>query len=47
MIAVGASRSIRTNELASDGSVFPNAWNVLETTKMIPEATKFHDTMRR
>ena len=31
----------------SGGIVLPIAWNMLEPTKMMPDATKFHDTMRR
>ena len=38
---------MRVNELTSEGMVLPIAWNMLEATKMIPDATKLHDTMRR
>ena len=37
----------RRNEVASDGSVLPMAWNMLDATKMIPVATKPHEMMRR
>jgi hypothetical protein len=34
-------------EAASDGTVLPIAWNMLDATKINPDAMKFHDTMRR
>jgi hypothetical protein len=39
--------TVRVNELTSDGHVLPIAWNMLDVTKMTPDATKLHDTMRR
>jgi hypothetical protein len=35
------------NDVASGGSVLPSAWNMLEATKITPEATKLHATIRR
>src|SRR5262249_54287648 len=37
----------RTTEETSEGTVLPIAWNVLEHTKTMPDATKFQDTIRR
>jgi hypothetical protein len=31
----------------SDGIVLPIAWNMLDDTKMSPEATKFQEAIRR
>src|SRR5688572_32638355 len=42
-----ANRTIRTPDAMSDGSVFPIAWNMLEATKISPDATKVSDMMRR
>ena len=36
---------IRTPELISDGTVFPIAWNMLDATKISPDAGEAHDTM--
>src|SRR2546423_15003376 len=38
---------MRVPEATSDGTVFPIAWNMLDATKIKPDATKFQDTMRR
>src|SRR4051812_34590327 len=38
---------MRVPDATSDGTVFPIAWNMLDATKIKPDATKFHDTMRR
>jgi hypothetical protein len=35
------------NDEISEGIVLPIAWNMLELTKMIPDAAKLHETMRR
>src|SRR4029453_8085908 len=37
----------RRNEAMSGGIVLPMAWNMLDPTKMIPDATKLQDTMRK
>src|ERR1043165_3789932 len=42
-----ATTKRRVADVASDGIVLPIAWNMLDVTKMIPDATKFHETMRR
>ena len=42
-----ATSRMRVPEATSDGTVFPIAWNMLDATKIKPDATKFHDTMRR
>src|SRR5437762_5983516 len=42
-----ATRRMRVPDATSDGTVFPIAWNMLDATKIKPDATKFHDTMRR
>src|SRR5204863_1307574 len=42
-----ATMSMRAPDVTSDGTVFPIAWNMLDATKITPDATKFHDTMRR
>ena len=39
--------AMRRNDVASAGRVLPIAWNMLELTNTSPEATKFHDTIRR
>jgi hypothetical protein len=38
---------MRVNDVRSEGSVLPIAWNMLELTKMIPDAMKFHEMIRR
>ena len=38
---------MRVTEAMSDGMVLPIAWNMLEHTKISPDATKFHEMMRR
>ena len=38
---------MRTSDVATDGNVLPIAWNMLPVTKITPDATKLHDTMRR
>jgi len=42
-----ATSRMRVPEATNDGTVFPIAWNMLDATKIKPDATKFHDTMRR
>src|SRR5207244_13179034 len=42
-----ASTKMRTMEARSEGTVFPSAWNMLEATKITPEATKFHEMICR
>ena len=42
-----ATSARRTPEETSDGIVLPIAWNMLDATKINPDATKFHDMMRR
>src|SRR5687767_1679956 len=42
-----AMMTTRVAEVISDGMVLPIAWNMLELTKMIPDATKFHARMCR
>ena len=38
---------IRAAEMTRDGTVFPIAWNMLDATKITPDATKLHDAIRR
>src|SRR5687767_10974953 len=40
-------RPMRTPDATSDGIVLPIAWNMLDATKIKPDATKFHEMMRR
>src|SRR5687767_8907511 len=42
-----ATTTIRTHEATRAGIVLPMAWNILELTKITPEATNVHDTMFR
>src|SRR5215211_7048521 len=42
-----ATITIRNPEVISDGTVLPIAWNMLEVTKITPDATKFHATTCR
>src|SRR5690349_12185679 len=42
-----AMMAIRTAEAIRDGMVLPIAWNMLEATNTSPDATKFHEMMRR
>ena len=42
-----ATTRMRMNEATSGGIVLPIAWNMLPFTKMMPDATRLHDTMRR
>src|SRR5688572_16730077 len=37
----------RIADVASDGSVLPRAWNMLDDTNVTPEATKFSTTIRK
>src|SRR6476659_7625786 len=37
---------MRTADATSDGTVLPIAWNMPDATKISPDATKFHDTIR-
>jgi hypothetical protein len=39
--------TMRVNDVINAGSVLPIAWNMLELTNTSPDATKFHDTIRR
>src|SRR5688500_3488210 len=39
--------TILTADATSDGRVLPIAWNMLEATKISPDATKFHEMIRR
>src|SRR5688572_4542163 len=41
------TRMMRTAEAIRDGTVLPIAWNMLEATKIRPDATKFQEMMRR
>src|SRR4026208_334684 len=42
-----AVMTIRDPEVISDGIVLPIAWNMLEVTKITPDATKFQATTCR
>jgi hypothetical protein len=42
-----ATRRMRAVELTSAGMVLPIAWNMLELTNTMPEATKLKEMMRR
>ena len=42
-----AMSRMRTVDVTSDGTVLPIAWNMLELTKINPDAMKFHETIRR
>src|SRR5689334_23926706 len=42
-----ATKRMRAPEVTIDGTVLPIAWNMLDATKINPEATKFHDTLLR
>src|SRR5688572_10653005 len=42
-----ATRTIRTADATSDGTVLPIAWNMLEATKSRPDGTNVNDMMRR
>ena len=42
-----ATTTMRTSDVAMEGSVFPIAWNMLPVTKTTPDARKLHDTIRR
>src|SRR5512145_2107150 len=47
MIAGMAITTMRATDATSEGMVLPIAWNMLEQTKMSPDGTNVHDTMRR
>ena len=47
MTAGTISIAMRSADAASEGIVLPSAWNMLDATKMIPEATKFHEMICR
>src|SRR5688572_12392396 len=48
MMTAGITLKVmRTTDVTSDGIVLPIAWNMLEDTKTSPDATKFHEMMRR
>ena len=38
---------MRMNEVTIEGIALPIAWNMLAVTKVIPEATKLSDTIRK
>ena len=42
-----ATMTMRVTDVISDGIVLPIAWNMLELTKMTPDATKLKATMCR
>ena len=42
-----ATTRMRVKEVASEGMVWPIAWNMLAVTKVRPDGTKLNDTMRR
>ena len=42
-IAGTAITTMRVTDAMSDGMVLPIAWNMLEHTKITPDATKVHD----
>src|SRR3979409_2303497 len=42
-----ATSRMRVPDATNDGTVFPIPWNMLDATKIKPDATKFHETMRR